>query len=100
MLGAWLPPGSWSVVLLIVLALILTCWTAGCARLLIAVVPPAARGVVLAVGLVCTAGVFAYWLDWWTSIRDLFLPGYFTLLREFTSRRLGGADPSSASWRR
>ncbi|MCH6164071.1 M48 family metalloprotease [Pseudonocardia alaniniphila] len=71
--GHWLPTAPWFALLMGVVAAVVTCWTAQCARLLITAVPTRSVRPPAAVGLLATAGVFAYWLTSWNA-PSLFRP--------------------------
>jgi Zn-dependent protease with chaperone function len=95
--GSWLTTTPWLTLLLALLALIVTCWSAQCARVLITAAPARLVRIATAVGLVGTAGNFAFWLTWWESIRDLFRPEFLALGRNLAAQELGIPDPSSTA---
>lgn len=94
--GHWFPTAFWLTLLLGLIASVATCWTAQCACLVIAAVPARSVRLPAAVGLLGAAGVFAFWLNWWQTVRHVFRPEILALLYAQTSRVLAAADHGSS----
>ncbi|OZM83682.1 M48 family metalloprotease [Pseudonocardia sp. MH-G8] len=89
----WLATAPWLTLLLGLLAFVVTCWTAQCARLLLAAVPPRWVRVPAAAGLLTTAAVLAFWLNWWRAGPDLFRPEVASYLVQLGIPDFGSLTP-------
>lgn len=92
----WLPSYPMVLLVLVLLAVVATCWTVQCAELWITMSRGRLVRLTAVLGLVGMWGVVAAWLTWWQEMRELIRPEYFAIVEQQLGQIFPRADTTSS----